>query len=64
MTTTLKTVVFMGSSRSLVPPWGGDSRLGSRVLQCVAMSKGEAGSAGQRERACLLAEAGRGWRLP
>mmetsp|Transcript_38950 Transcript_38950/g.91573 ORF Transcript_38950/g.91573 Transcript_38950/m.91573 type:complete len:227 (-) Transcript_38950:103-783(-) len=35
MTTTLKTVVFMGSSRSLVPPWGGDSRLGSRVLQYV-----------------------------
>ena len=35
MTTTLKTVVFMGSSRSLVPPWGGEARLGSRVLQYV-----------------------------
>ena len=31
----LKTVVFMGSSRTLVPPWGGDPRLGDRVLQYV-----------------------------
>lgn len=35
MTISIKTVVFMGSSRSLVPPWGGDSRLGSRVLKYV-----------------------------
>jgi len=31
----LKTVVFMGSSKTLTPPWGGDARLGSRVLEYV-----------------------------
>ena len=31
----LNTVVFMGSARTLTPPWGGDSRLGDRVLQYV-----------------------------
>jgi len=35
MSTTLKTVVFMGSSRNLAPPWSGETRLGSRVLQYV-----------------------------
>ena len=32
---TLKTVVFVGSARDVVPPWGGDSRLGDRVLAHV-----------------------------
>lgn len=32
---TLKTVVFFGSARNVVPPWGGDSRLGDRVLAWV-----------------------------
>ena len=32
---TLKTVVFMGSARNVVPPWGGDVRLGDRVLKHV-----------------------------
>lgn len=32
---TLKTVVFVGSSRNTSPPWGGDSRLGDRVLKWV-----------------------------
>jgi len=31
----LNTVVFMGSSRDIAPPWGGDSRLGNRVLAYV-----------------------------
>jgi hypothetical protein len=31
----LNTVVFMGSSRDIVPQWGGDSRLGNRVLAYV-----------------------------
>lgn len=30
-TRTLKTVLFVGSARDIVPPWGGDSRLGNRV---------------------------------
>lgn len=34
-TRVLKTVVFMGSSRNVTPPWGGDSRLGTRVLEWV-----------------------------
>jgi len=34
-TSVLKTVVFMGSSRNVVAPWGGDSRLGTRVLEWV-----------------------------
>ncbi len=25
-TTTLKTVIFLGSARNITPPWGGDSR--------------------------------------
>ena len=33
--TRLKTIVLMGSSRDIVPPWGGDSRLGTRVLNHV-----------------------------
>jgi chromate reductase len=39
----LNTVVFMGSSRAIVPPWGGDSRLGDRVLAYVknALTKRE-----------------------
>lgn len=32
---TLKTVIFMGSSRNVVPPWGGDARTGDRVLKWV-----------------------------
>ena len=28
----LKTVVFLGSARDASPPWGGDKRLGDRVL--------------------------------
>ena len=31
----LKTVVFMGSARDIVAPWGGDKRLGTRVLEYV-----------------------------
>lgn len=31
----LKTVVFMGSARDVVPAWGGDSRAGDRVLKWV-----------------------------
>ena len=31
----LNTVVFLGSSRDIAPPWGGDSRLGNRVLAYV-----------------------------
>ena len=34
-TTTLKTVVFLGSARNLAPPWGGDARLGDRVVEWV-----------------------------
>ena len=33
--TTLKTLVLVGSARDVVPPWGGDSRLGDRVLKHV-----------------------------
>ena len=32
----LKTVVFMGSARNVIPPWGGDARLGDRVLKYVS----------------------------
>ncbi|KAL3784807.1 hypothetical protein HJC23_013847 [Cyclotella cryptica] len=32
---TIKTVIFMGSARNITPPWGGDSRLGDRVLNWV-----------------------------
>jgi chromate reductase, NAD(P)H dehydrogenase (quinone) len=31
----LKTVVFMGSAKNVTPPWGGDARLGDRVLKHV-----------------------------
>lgn len=31
----LKTVVFMGSARNIAAPWGGPSRLGTRVLAWV-----------------------------
>eukprot|EP00615_Pteridomonas_danica_P005040 CAMPEP_0114355846 /NCGR_PEP_ID=MMETSP0101-20121206/20533_1 /TAXON_ID=38822 ORGANISM="Pteridomonas danica, Strain PT" /NCGR_SAMPLE_ID=MMETSP0101 /ASSEMBLY_ACC=CAM_ASM_000211 /LENGTH=233 /DNA_ID=CAMNT_0001498013 /DNA_START=27 /DNA_END=728 /DNA_ORIENTATION=+ len=31
----LKTVVFLGSSRNITPPWGGDKRTGDRVLKYV-----------------------------
>lgn len=31
----LKLVVFMGSARNVVPPWGGDARLGTRVMNHV-----------------------------
>ncbi|KAL3773802.1 hypothetical protein ACHAWO_006601 [Cyclotella atomus] len=34
-TRTIKTVIFMGSARNISPPWGGDSRLGDRVLNWV-----------------------------
>jgi len=34
-TITLKTVVFIGSAKTLVPPWGGASRLGDRVVEHV-----------------------------
>mmetsp|Transcript_129710 Transcript_129710/g.361265 ORF Transcript_129710/g.361265 Transcript_129710/m.361265 type:complete len:248 (+) Transcript_129710:35-778(+) len=33
--TALKTIVFMGSARNVVAPWGGDSRVGDRVLKHV-----------------------------
>ena len=35
MATSLKTVVFMGSARSIPAFWGGDKRLGDRVLNWV-----------------------------
>ncbi len=35
MATTLKTAVFMGSARNVEPMWGGEKRLGSRVLEFV-----------------------------
>lgn len=31
----IRTVIFMGSARDVTPPWGGDSRLGTRVLNWV-----------------------------
>lgn len=34
-TKVLKTVVFMGSSRDIAPPWGGASRLGDGILSWV-----------------------------
>mmetsp|Transcript_9315 Transcript_9315/g.19940 ORF Transcript_9315/g.19940 Transcript_9315/m.19940 type:complete len:226 (-) Transcript_9315:145-822(-) len=34
-TITLKTVVFFGSARDVTPPWGGDSRLGDRIMGWV-----------------------------
>jgi len=38
---TLSTVVFVGSARDVVPPWGGDSRLGDRVLKHVLAALSE-----------------------
>jgi len=35
MSITLKTVVFLGSARNVIPPWGGDARLGDRVVNWV-----------------------------
>jgi hypothetical protein len=35
MTRTIKTVVFLGSGRNVVPPWGGVKRLGDLVLPWV-----------------------------
>ena len=35
MSITLKTVVFLGSARNVIPPWGGDARLGDRVTNYV-----------------------------
>lgn len=35
MSVALKTVVFMGSARDCVPPWGGESRAGDKVLKYV-----------------------------
>ena len=37
----LKTVVFLGSSKNVIPPWGGDARLGDRVLSWVKKSLAE-----------------------
>ncbi|KAK1739377.1 NAD(P)H-dependent oxidoreductase [Skeletonema marinoi] len=34
-TITLKTIIFLGSARNITPPWGGDSRLGDRVIKWV-----------------------------
>ena len=34
-TRTLKTAVFLGSARNVSPPWGGDARLGTRVIEYV-----------------------------
>ena len=34
-TRTLRTVVFIGSARDVIPPWGGDYRLGDRVVKHV-----------------------------
>jgi hypothetical protein len=30
-----RTVIFMGSARDISPPWGGETRLGNRVLKWV-----------------------------
>ena len=35
VTTTLKTVVFVGSARNVLPPWGGVKRMGDRVVKWV-----------------------------
>ena len=37
----LNTVVFMGSAKNVVAPWGGPARLGNRVLQWVVKSLSE-----------------------
>lgn len=40
-TITLKTVVFFGSARDVTPPWGGDSRLGDRIMAWVKATLAE-----------------------
>ena len=40
-TTILKTVVFMGSAKTVVPPWGGDARAGDRALKWVKATLAE-----------------------
>eukprot|EP00756_Hemistasia_phaeocysticola_P064065 Hpha_TRINITY_DN7511_c0_g1::TRINITY_DN7511_c0_g1_i1::g.19169::m.19169 len=35
MSRTLRTLIFMGSSRDSAPAWGGDKRLGDRILKYV-----------------------------
>lgn len=45
----LKTIVFLGSARDASPPWGGDKRLGDRVLlflQEQVAAFNEAGASG------------------
>ena len=37
----LKLVIFMGSARDSLPPWGGTERLGTRVLKWVQSKLGE-----------------------
>lgn len=32
---TIKTVLFMGSAKDIIPPWGGPSRLGDGILEWV-----------------------------
>ena len=50
MARTLKTVVFMGSAKKISPPWGGDARLGDRVLNWVLQQlKERKGVVGQTE---------------
>lgn len=34
-TKTLKTILFLGSTRNAAPPWGGPKRLGDRVLKYI-----------------------------
>jgi chromate reductase len=41
MSTTLKTVIFMGSARNVPAFWGGDARLGDRVLNWVKTTLAE-----------------------
>lgn len=46
----LKTVVFMGSARDVVAPWGGDKRLGDRVLNWVKITlQGRKATLGEHE---------------
>ena len=46
----MNTVVFFSSARNIVPPWGGESRLGDRVLKYVltTLSKRGEGSIHQK----------------
>ena len=46
-TIALKTVIFIGSARNVAPPWGGDARLGDRVVEWVKTTlSGRASSLG------------------